>query len=45
MVKAMSIRMGKKWDLSDFEHDMVVGARTAGVFQKLLIYWNFHAQP
>ncbi len=32
--------MGKKWDLSDFEHGMVVG-----VFQKLLIYWDFHAHP
>ena len=31
--------MGKKGDLSDFEHGMVVG-----VFQKLLIHWDFHAQ-
>ncbi len=23
--------MGKKWDLSDFEHGMVVGARRAGL--------------
>ncbi len=23
--------MGKKWDLSDFEHEMVIGARWAGV--------------
>ncbi len=30
--------MGKKGDLSDFERGMVVGAR-------LLIYWDFHAQP
>jgi len=34
--------MGKKGDLSDFEHGMVVVARQAGV---LLIYWDFHAQP
>ena len=34
--------MGKKGDLSDFERGMVVGARRA-VFQKLLIYWDFHA--
>ncbi len=38
--------MGKKGDLSDFERGMVVGARRdVGVFQKLLIYWDFHAQP
>ncbi len=38
--------MGKKGDLSDFERGMVVGARQAGlIFQKLLIYWDFHAQP
>ncbi len=38
--------MGKKGDLCDFEHGMVVGARQAGLnFQKLLIYWDFHAQP
>ncbi len=38
--------MGKKGDLSDFECGMVVGARRdVGVFQKLLIYWDFHAQP
>ncbi len=24
---------------------MVVGARQAGLFQKLLFYWDFHAQP
>ncbi len=37
--------MGKKGDLSDFECGMVVGARRAGLsIQKLLIYWNFHAQ-
>ncbi len=41
-----SIRMGKKGDLSDFERAMFVGARRAvWVFQKLLIYWDFHAQP
>ncbi len=38
--------MGKKGDLSDFERGMVVGARRAvWVFQKLQIYWDFHAQP
>ncbi len=41
--------MGKKRYLSDFERGMVVGARRAGlhysVFQKLLIYWDFNAQP
>ncbi len=26
-----SIRMGKKWDLSDFKHGRVVGARRAGL--------------
>ena len=40
-----SIRMGKKGDLSDFERGMVVGARRAGLSIKLLIYWDFHAQP
>ncbi len=34
--------MGKKGD----ERGMVVGARwLVGVFQKLLIYWDFHVQP
>ncbi len=38
--------MGKKGDLSDFERGMVVGdRRLVWVFQKLLIYWDFHAQP
>ncbi len=42
----LSIRMGKKGDLSDFERGMVVGARwLVWVFQKLLIYWDFHTQP
>ncbi len=27
----LNIRMGKKGDLSDFEHGMVVGARRAGL--------------
>ncbi len=41
-----SIRMGKKGDLSDFECGMVVGTDgLVWVFQKLLIYWDFHAQP
>jgi len=31
--------MGKKGDLSNFEHGMVVGAR---VFHNLLSYWDFH---
>ncbi len=38
--------MGKKGDLSDFERGMFVGADgLVWVFQKLLIYWDFHAQP
>ncbi len=38
--------MGKKGDLSDFERGMVFGARrVVWVFQKLLIYWDFHTQP
>ncbi len=38
--------MGKKGDLSDFERGMVVGADgLVWVFQKLLIYWDFHTQP
>ncbi len=37
--------MGKKGDLSDFERGMVVGAWLVWVFQKLLIYWDFHTQP
>ncbi len=37
--------MGKKGDLSDFERGMVVDARLVWVFQKLLIYWDFHSQP
>ncbi len=38
--------MGKKGDLSDFERGMVVGVRRlVWVFQKLLIYWDFHTQP
>ncbi len=27
----LSIRMGKKWDLSDFERGMAVGARQTGL--------------
>uniref|UniRef100_A0A9J8B9K2 Uncharacterized protein n=1 Tax=Cyprinus carpio carpio TaxID=630221 RepID=A0A9J8B9K2_CYPCA len=38
--------MGKEGDLSDIERGMVVGARRAGLsVSKLLIYWDFHAQP
>ncbi len=38
--------MGKKGDLSDFEHGMVVSADgLLWVFHKLLIYWDFHTQP
>ncbi len=38
--------MGKKGDLSDFERGMViVPDRLVWVFQKLLIYWDFHTQP
>jgi len=39
--------MEKKEDLGNFEHGMVVGARRTGlsIFFKLLIYWDFHAQP
>ena len=37
--------MGKQGDLSDFERGMVVGARgCVKVFQKQLIYWDFHAE-
>ncbi len=39
--------MGKKGDLSNFERGIVVGAKQAGlsIKKKLLIYWDFHAQP
>ncbi len=40
--------MGKKGDLSDFECGMVQLLVLDGlvwVFQKLLIYWDFHTQP
>ncbi len=38
--------MGKKGDLSDLKHGKVVSARQAGLsISKLLIYWDFHAQP
>lgn len=36
------IRMGKRGDISDFEHNMVVGVRRAGPNMKLLVYWDFH---
>ncbi len=40
-----SIIIGKKGDISDFEHGMFVGARGAGlsIKKKMLIYWDFHA--
>ncbi len=38
--------MGKKGDLSDFECGMLlVPDGLVWLFQKLLIYWDFHAQP
>jgi len=37
----LNVRMGKKGDLSNFEHGMVVGARS----NNLLSYWDFHTQP
>ncbi len=38
--------MGKKGDLSDLKCGKVVSARQAGLgISKLLIYWDFHAQP
>lgn len=37
--------MGANGNLSDLEWRMVVGARGAGLFQKLLIYWDCHTQP
>jgi len=41
----LSIRMGKNGVLSDFECGVVVGAtRIVWVYQKLLIYWEFHTQ-
>lgn len=36
----LSIRK-KTGELSDTEHDMIVGARQAGLFKKLLVYWDF----
>ncbi len=38
--------MGKKGYLSDLKRGKVVSARRAGLsISKLLIYWDFHAQP
>jgi len=40
--------MGKKRDLSNFEHGMpwlLVPDGPVGVFHNLLSYWDFHAQP
>ncbi len=39
-----SIRVGKKGDLIDFWWDLVPDGFIR-VFQKLLIYWDFHTQP
>ena len=42
-----NVRMGKKCDLSDFDHGMIVGTRQSGlstVFQKQLIPGEFHTQ-
>lgn len=38
------IRMGKRGDITDFEHDMFVGVGRAGLNMKLLVYWNFHTK-
>ena len=37
---------GKKCDLSDFDHGMIVGARQGGlsISEKLLISWDFHTE-
>lgn len=35
--------MVKKENLSDSEHDIFVGQK-AGLFQKLLMFWDFHSQ-
>ncbi len=41
-----NIRMGKKGDLSDFERGMLlVPDGLDWVFQKLLIFWDYHTQP
>ncbi len=39
--------MGKKRDLSDFEHGMVVGVRRAGlsISKTADLYWNFQNGP
>lgn len=43
----LSIRMGKRGNLINFENGVDVGARRdgLGIFTKLLIYRDFHAQP
>ncbi len=37
--------MGKKGDLNDFVEWLLGPDGLVSVFQKLLIYWDFHAQP
>lgn len=41
-VQKVSIRIEKNDDLSGFDRGMVVGAKCVGLFQKLLISWNWH---
>ncbi len=41
-----SIRMGKKGDLKDLNVEwLLVPDGLVRLFQKLLIYWDFHTQP
>lgn len=35
---------GKRGDFSGFGHGIAVGAKQAGIFQKLLIFWDFPTQ-
>lgn len=37
--------MEKKGDLSDFEHDMVIGDIRADLSISERSYWDFHTQP
>lgn len=41
----LPIRIEKQGDLRDFGRGMVFRDRLLGIFQKLLIYWNFPTQP